>query len=111
LYRSVKKRKESLLCCFIDFGKASDTVPRNNLWKRLGDLKVPFGFRASTIRLYEKIITKFNNSDGWLEEINCNIGVKKGFPLSPTRFAIKINKLEVSLEEEGVGTNLVGIAS
>jgi hypothetical protein len=85
-------------------------MPRNNLWKRLGDLKVPFGLRASTIRLYEKIIAKFNNSDGWLEEINCNIGVKKGFPLSPTRFAIKINKLEVSLKEEGVGTNLVGIA-
>jgi hypothetical protein len=35
--------KTNLLCCFIDFRKAFDTVPRTNLWNRLEELKVPSG--------------------------------------------------------------------
>jgi hypothetical protein len=62
------------------------------------------------IRLYENVIAKFRNIEDWLEEINCNIGVKQGCPLSPTLFGIYIDKLEGCLEEVGcVSTSLVGI--
>jgi hypothetical protein len=50
---------------------------RNNLWKRLEDLKVHIRLRVAMIRLYEKLIVNFNNYEDWLEEISCNIGVKK----------------------------------
>ena len=43
-------------------------------------------------------------------DINCNIGVKKYWPLSPTFFCIYIDKLEKCLEESGcAGTILTRI--
>jgi hypothetical protein len=60
--------------------------------------------------LYENVIAKFRNNEGWSKEINCNIGVKQGCPLSPTLFGIYIDKLEACLEEAScVGTTLAGI--
>jgi len=44
-----------------------------------------------------------------LEEINCNIGVKKGCVMSPTLFGIYIGNLEGCLEEVGcVGVISIG---
>ena len=94
----------------MDFRKAFDIVPRNNLWNRLEELKVPFELRVVTIRLYEKVIAKFKNNEGWKMDINCNIEVKQGFPLSPTLSGIYIDKLEKCLEEAGYVTAiLVGV--
>ena len=93
--------KSDLFWCFVDFTKAFDIVPRNNLWNRLEELKVPFELRAVATRLYEKVISKFKNNEGWTTNINCNIGIKLGFPLSPTLFGIYIDKLERCLEEAG----------
>ena len=67
--------KSNLLCCFVDFRKAFDTVPTNNIWNILEELKVPFELRVAAIRLYEKVIVKFKNNEGWTMDINCNIGV------------------------------------
>jgi hypothetical protein len=102
--------KTNLFCCFVDFGKAFDMVPRKNLWNRLEEIKVPFELRAATIRLYENVISKFKNIECWSKEIHCNIGDKQGCPLSPTLFGIYIDKLEYCLEEAGcVGPTLTGI--
>jgi hypothetical protein len=68
--------KKDLLCCFIDFRKTFDTVPKTNLWNRLEELKVPFELRVTAVRLYVKVIAKFRKIEGWSEEINCNRGVK-----------------------------------
>jgi hypothetical protein len=78
--------KTNLLCCFIDFRKYFDIVPRTNLWNRLEELKVPSELRVVAVRLYENVISKFRNIEGWSEEINCNIGVKQGCPLIPYPF-------------------------
>ena len=56
--------KSNLFCFFGDFRKAFDTVPRNNLWIILEELKVPFELRAYAIRLYENVITKFKRNEG-----------------------------------------------
>jgi hypothetical protein len=71
---------------------------------------VPLELRATTIRMYENVIAKFKNNEGWSKEINCNIRVKQGCPLSPTLFSIYIDKLEECLEKLGcVGPTLTGI--
>jgi hypothetical protein len=102
--------KTNLFCCFVDFRKAFDMVPRKNLWNRLEEIKVSFKLKVVAIRLYENVISKFKNTEGWSKEINCNILVKQGCPLSPTLFGIYIDKLEDCLEEAGcVGPTLTGI--
>ena len=84
-------------------------MPRNSSWNRLEELKVPFELRSVAIRLYKKVISKFKNNQGWTRDMNCNIGVKQGCPLSPTIFGIYIDNLEKCLEEAGcVGTILGG---
>ena len=55
----------------------NNIVPRINLWNILEKLKVRFELRVVVIRVYEMVIAKFMNINVWLEEINCNIGVKK----------------------------------
>jgi hypothetical protein len=50
--------KIDLLCCFIDFRKAFDTVLKTNLWNRLEELKVPQTL-MSWNRLEEQILTSY----------------------------------------------------
>ena len=60
--------------------------------------------------MYENVIAKFKNIEGQSKEINYNIIVKQGCPLSPTFFGIYIDKLEECLEKVGcVGPTLTGI--
>ena len=101
-----RNTKTNLFCCFVDFRKAFDMVPRKNLWNRLEEIKVPLDLRGAAIRMYEKVIAKFKNTEGWSKEINCNIRVKQGCPLSPTLFGIYIDKLEECLEKQVVSALL-----
>jgi hypothetical protein len=102
--------KTNLFCCFVDFRKSFDMVPRKNLWNRLEEIKVPLELRNVAIRMYENVITKFKNIEGTSKEIKCNIRVKQGCPLSPTFFGIYIDKLEDCLEKVGcVGPTLTSI--
>ena len=43
--------KSNLFCCFVEFRKDFGMIPRNNLWNRLEELKVPFELRAVAIML------------------------------------------------------------
>jgi hypothetical protein len=79
--------KTNPFCCFLDFRKYFDTVPRKNLWNKLEEIKVPFELRVVAIRLYENFIAKFTKNKGWSKEIDCTIRVKQGCPLSPTLLA------------------------
>lgn len=85
-------------------------MPRTHVWNRLEGLKVPLKLRASTIRLYKNVITKFAKTKDWSEKITYNIGVKKSYPLFPTIFGTHNDKLESYLEEVGhVSMTLDGI--
>jgi hypothetical protein len=102
--------KTNLFCCFVDFRKTFDMVPSKNLWNRLEEIKVSLELRVAAIRMYENVIAKFKNIEGWSKEIHCNIRVKQGCSLSPTLFGIYIDKLKDCLGKTGcVGPSLTGI--
>jgi hypothetical protein len=85
-------------------------VPRKNLWNRLEEKKVSLELGVAVIRIYENVIAKFENIEGWKKENNYNIRVKQGCHLSPTLFGIYIDKLEDCLEKVGcVVPTLIGI--
>jgi hypothetical protein len=96
-----RNTKTNIFCCFVEFRKAFDMVPRKNLWNRLEEIKVPLELRFVAIRMYENVISKFKNTEGWSKGINCNIRVKQGCPLSSNPFGIYIDKLEECLEKAG----------
>jgi hypothetical protein len=61
LQRSFEILKPIFFFGFVYFIKSFDTVPRKNLWNRLEEIKVPLELRASTLRMYENIISNFKN--------------------------------------------------
>jgi hypothetical protein len=52
------KHGETAYCCFVDFKKAFDTMPRDKLWNKMEELGIPDGYRAAVHRLYEKVRAK-----------------------------------------------------
>jgi hypothetical protein len=71
--------KTNLFCCFVDFRKAFDMVPRKHLWNRLEEKKVSIELRAIAIRMYENFIAKFKNIEGCSKDIDCSMRVKQGY--------------------------------
>jgi hypothetical protein len=59
-----RNTKTNLFCCFVDFRKYFDMVPRKNLWNRLEEIKVPLELRVDAIRMNENVIAKFKNMEG-----------------------------------------------
>ena len=55
--------KTNLFCCFVDFRKDFEMVPRKNLWNRLEEIKVPLELKVAAIKMYEKFIAKFKNTE------------------------------------------------
>lgn len=43
----------TLYCCFVDFKKAFDTMPRDGLWQQLQELGVPHDLCMGIYRLYQ----------------------------------------------------------
>ena len=84
----------TLYCCFVDFKKAFDKVPRAGLRLRLQELGVPCDLRISSYRLYQRVVCRLRGRLGLSQAFECNMGVKQGCPLSPTLFGLCIDKLE-----------------
>ena len=50
--------KEEVFCCFVDFKKAFDIVPRDKLWSRMEELEIHLHYRVVVHRLYEEVKVK-----------------------------------------------------
>jgi hypothetical protein len=64
IIEKVWEKKEKAFCCFVNFKKAFDTVPRDNLWHRMEELGVPIHLRVAVHRLYEVVKVKIRTSAG-----------------------------------------------
>eukprot|EP00249_Psilotum_nudum_P025149 c29391_g1_i1 orf=1144-4386(+) len=98
-----KEVKRTTFCCFVDFEKAFDTVPRHLLWKRLAEIGLPNTLIQAAQELYVQVIGVMKGPTNDLVKVICDIGVKQGCPSSPTLFGIYIDKLEACLQQKGGG--------
>ena len=94
-----RHRSSKVNCCFVDFRKAFDSVPREDLFQRLRDIGISMTLLTAIMRLYKSVLGRLREVGGLFEFIRSTIGVKQGCPLSPTLFGIYIDELEPFLQE------------
>jgi len=83
-------------------------MPRDKKWETLEAIGIPPYLFNVVFSIYKRVISRMDCNNDWKMDINCNIGFKQEH-LSPTLFAIYIEKIEQYLEEEGcIGINMVG---
>ncbi|MCO5606122.1 hypothetical protein L7F22_060309 [Adiantum nelumboides] len=103
LIDQAKARKRRLHCCFVDFRKAFDTVPRDRLFQRLLTLAVPSEMLWGIFSLYERVSARVRCPGGTSSSLASTIGVKQGCPLSSTLFGLYIDELSEHILRDGRG--------
>ncbi|MCO5558477.1 hypothetical protein L7F22_012061 [Adiantum nelumboides] len=108
--RRAQGDRRRLYCCFVDFRKAFDSVPRFRLMQRLQDIGVPEAIRWGIYALYESVTGRVRAPGGLLDAIESTIGVKQGCPMSPTLFGIYIDELSEYVDTYGdARSSLAGV--
>lgn len=109
LIDQAKAQKKRLHCCFVDFRKAFDTVPRERLFQRLQTLRVPPQMAWGIYALYEQVLGRVRCPGGLSNIIASTVGVKQGCPLSPTLFGLYIDEVaDYIAQSGGDGMDLAG---
>lgn len=86
-------------CCFVDFRKAFNTVPKAKLWNTLTQIGVPSNFIRLVQVLYQHNTVRVQVADKVTPPFTCTLGVKEGCPLSPLLFCLYIQSLQERLEQ------------
>ena len=95
--RALKKgerRQRRLYTCFVDLSKAFDTIDRQKLWARMGELGVHGNMLQALKAYYADVQECVRTSEGLTDSFKSDVGVKQGCPLSPTLFGFFIDKVE-----------------
>lgn len=100
-----RHRSSKVYCCFVDFRKAFDSVPREDLFQRLRDIGISTTLLTAIMRLYESVLGHLREVGGLSKFIRSTIGVKQGCLFSPTLFGIYIDELESFLQDHMQGTD------
>ena len=98
LVRQAKQQKRKLYCCFVDFKKAFDLVPRQTLWSVLERRGMKGKVLSSLQSMYAADKACVLTRDGPTDLFDCGIGVKQGCPASPLLFGLFLDELENLLE-------------
>ncbi len=99
LLQQAAHEKRRLYCCFVDFKKAFDLVPRDILWNVLKRRGMSGRVLTSLQSMYAADKACVFTKDGPSDLFDCSIGVKQGCPLSPLLFSLYLDELETLLEE------------
>ncbi len=103
----IKSQKRKLYCCFVDFRKAFDLVPREYLLLKL--LRLGIGGKVYNVikRMYESCLSRIKLRNGLTELFSTTIGIKQGDSLSPSLFNLFIN--DIVDELKNIGTDPVSL--
>ncbi|WP_139158394.1 reverse transcriptase family protein, partial [Enterobacter cloacae complex sp. GF14B] len=98
-----------MYCCFVDFQKAFDTVPRVRLMRRMQELGVPKEIIWGIMALYGSVTRYVRTPKGDSDIVHSTVGVKQGCPLSPTLFGMYLDEVSDYIDREGDrGAQLAG---
>ena len=86
--------KITLYCCFVDFKKAFDSVPRELLWQRISEAGIHGTMLSALKSMYVGVNARVSTPEGLTDSFGCDMGVKQGCPLSPLLFGLYIDRLE-----------------
>ena len=106
VFELLKLKKKKLVCAFIDFAKAFDTVWRPGLWFKLLKNYVNGKMYDVIVNMYSNIKSRVYNGAEFSEFFPCNVGVRQGENLSPVLFSIYLNDLDNFLSSK----NLYGVS-
>ena len=101
LIDQMKARKKKLYCCFVDFRKAFNRVPRECLFDRIKSLKIPNDMIWAICTLYEHVFGCVRCPSDLSNFFTSTIGVKQGCPLSPPFFGIYIDEITDFIARKG----------
>ena len=103
LEKYVKKNKQRVFACFVDYRKAFDSVCRIALLKKLEHMGVCGGFFASISDMYRNSRTSIKLSGMISQSFLVRIGTEQGHPLSPEFFKMFLDEMSQLLNnQEGV---------
>jgi hypothetical protein len=90
---------KKVYCCFVDFRKAFDTVPRDLLWQVLAEMGILGRFMQCVQNMYSQdSVRVMHPTKGLSARFSCGIGVKQGCPPSPLLFGLYLDGLEKHLD-------------
>ena len=89
----MKRQKKRLYSCFVDFQKAFDTVSREALLYKLGQLGVQGRFFGCLKHMYTNSAAKLKMVKKLSECFDIKAGTEQGHPLSPELFKCYIHEL------------------
>jgi hypothetical protein len=93
-----KKEKGKLYCCFVDFKKAFDSIPRDLLWQELAAKGITGKMLQCIKSIYAHDSARVSNGIyGLTDPFKCEMGVKQGCPLSPLLFGLYIDQIETRI--------------
>ena len=97
LLNKQKQTHGKLYCCFVDFKKAFDTVPRGLLWQVLETVGICGPILDRIKSLYSHDSAAVRTQEGISDIFECLMAVKQGCSLSATLFGLFVDGLEQHL--------------
>ena len=94
----VRSKKKRLFACFVDYRKAFDTVCRDALLFKLGQIGIAGNFFNCISYMYNNSCTRIKLIKKLSEAIDVTIGTEQGHPMSPELFKLFIHDLSIRLE-------------
>jgi hypothetical protein len=110
LTEQARFQKKKLYTYFVDFKKAFDTVPRDQLWQVLEGLGISGQILKCLRSMYRQDQAYLHHpEEGLTPTFLCRIGVKQGCPFSPLMFGLFIDGLEKQMNAlEGDAPPMLG---
>ena len=106
ILRNRKLQSKDTFLCFIDYKKAFDSVERHLLLFKLSQAGITGNMYKAISSLYSNPRSRVILNEHETAYFECPVGVKQGYCLSPTLFAIFINDLATTLKNSNIGVIL-----